>query len=158
MSAAELVREVVRGLPPYRGIQSQRPEVLLDGNENPLGASPRVLQRWADLTGGHLSRYPAPQALREEWGRLLGVKPAEILLTSGSGPAIALAAELVLDGGDGCVLAAPSFELYAWAAVRREARVTAVACSPADNFAFPGRRIPSRHRGDRGPAETGDSR
>jgi histidinol-phosphate aminotransferase len=137
MSASELVREVVRALPPYRGIQSERPEVLLDGNENPLGASPRVLQRWADLTGGHLSRYPAPQALREEWARLLGVKPTEVLLTSGSGPAIALAAELVLDRGDGCVLAAPSFELYAWAAVRREARIVAVACNATDNFAFP---------------------
>ena len=138
MSGVEqLVREAVRSLPPYKGIQSTRPDVLLDGNENPLGPSPRVLERWATLDGRHLSRYPAPRLLRERWAAELKIRPDQLVLTSGSGPAIALAAELVLNAGDSCVVAAPSFELYAWAAERREARVVTVACDPADRFAFP---------------------
>jgi histidinol-phosphate aminotransferase len=137
MTVTLLVRDAVRALPPYRGLQSKRPTVLLDGNENPLGPSPKVLERWAELGGEHLSRYPAPQALREAWARELRIKPEQLLLTSGSGPAIALAAELVLNAGDGCVIAAPCFELYGWAAERREARLATVACDPARGFAFP---------------------
>ncbi|MBI4500334.1 MAG: aminotransferase class I/II-fold pyridoxal phosphate-dependent enzyme [Gemmatimonadetes bacterium] len=138
MSGVEqLVREAVRSLPPYRGLTGDRPAVLLDGNENPLGPSPKVLERMAAMNGTQLSRYPAPQALRERWARELNVQAAEVLLTSGSGPAIALAAELVLGAGDSCVMAAPCFELYGWAAERREARVVTVACDPAKQFAFP---------------------
>src|SRR5262245_17760704 len=137
MSAQDLAREAVRALPPYRGLTSTRPSVLLDGNENPLGPSPMVLERLAELGGAQLSRYPAPQQLRERWALELKLKPEELLLTSGSGPAIALAAELVLNPGDGCVMAAPCFELYGWAAERREARVITVACDPEREFAFP---------------------
>ncbi len=133
----QLVREAVWALPPYRGLQGERPGVMLDGNENPLGASPRVLERLAALKGGHLSRYPAPQALRERWAEELKVKGTEVLLTSGSGPAIALAAELVLGPGDSCVMAAPCFELYGWVAERREARIVTVPCDAAKGFAFP---------------------
>jgi len=133
-----LVREAVRALPPYRGLPSgERPAVLLDGNENPLGPSPAVIAAFKSHDPAQLARYPSSRALRERWAKALRVKPAELLLTNGSGPALALAAELVLGAGETCVMAAPSFELYAWAAERREARVVAVPCDAADAFAFP---------------------
>ncbi|MBI4419623.1 MAG: aminotransferase class I/II-fold pyridoxal phosphate-dependent enzyme [Gemmatimonadetes bacterium] len=132
-----LVRDAVRGLPPYRGLTGGRPPVLLDGNENPLGPAPGVLRALAALDGRALARYPAPQALRQAWATALKVRVEEVVLTSGSGPAIALAAELVLGAGDTCVLAAPCFELYGWAAQRREARIVAVPCQADQGFAFP---------------------
>ena len=52
MSAVEqLVRDAVRALPPYRGLTGERAAILLDGNENPLGPSPLVLERMAALDG-----------------------------------------------------------------------------------------------------------
>ena len=133
-----LVREAVLALPPYRGLPpGPRPAVLLDGNENPLGPSPRVIAALKGQDPAGLARYPAPQALRERWAKALRVKPDEVLVTNGSGPALVLATELVLGVGDTFVLAAPSFELYAWAADRREARVVSVPCDAANHFAFP---------------------
>jgi histidinol-phosphate aminotransferase len=129
-----LVRGVVERLPPYRGLTSARPAVRLDGNENPLGPSPRGLAALASLEGEVLSRYPGPDRLWRRWARTLGVPPSALLLTSGSGPALALAAELTLDAGDACLLLAPSFELYGWAARRRDARVVSVPCAAGRPF------------------------
>ncbi|MSR06443.1 MAG: aminotransferase class I/II-fold pyridoxal phosphate-dependent enzyme [Gemmatimonadetes bacterium] len=139
MSVPEgLVRSAILAMPAYRGLPAgRRPEVRLDGNENPLGASAGVLAALKAHDPATLARYPASQALKERWARALGVKPDELLITNGSGPALALAGELVLGAGDTCVIAAPSFELYAWVAERREARVVAVACDAANQFAFP---------------------
>lgn len=134
------VRDAVEALPPYRGLAGPRPAVKLDGNENPLGPSPRVLEALRGITPETLSRYPLVGALRDRWAAYLEVRPEALLLTAGSGPALALAAELVLDLGDVCVVLEPSFELYAWAARRRGADVVAVEVDrdlvfPADALA-----------------------
>jgi len=131
-----VVRAAVEALPPYRGLVGLRPAVRLDGNENPFGPSPRAA---AALGTASLSRYPDAAPLRARWAAVLGVPADAIALTSGSGPALALAAELVLDPGDACLLLAPSFELYAWAARRREARIVTVPCAPGRPF--PGRAV-----------------
>lgn len=133
--SAPSIREAVERLPPYRGLGAGRPPVKLDGNENPLGPSPRVVDALGGITPEVLSRYPRTARLREAWATGLGVAPEELLLTAGSGPALALAAELVLDPGDACVLLEPSFELYAWAARRRGADVVAVEVGR--DLAFP---------------------
>lgn len=71
-------------------------------------------------------------------------------MTAGSGPGLALVAELTLGPMDVCVLAAPSFELYAWAAMRREARVLAIPCLRGFEFPAAGfRRVLERR--DPGP-------
>ena len=129
------VRDAVERLPRYRGLVGERPPVRLDGNENPLGPSPRALEVLATIDPDVLSRYPDVTGLRADWAARLGVEESELLLTSGSGPALALAAELVLDPGDHCVLLEPSFELYAWAAHRRDAAVVAVGVGR--DLAFP---------------------
>ena len=131
------VRDAVERLPAYRGLVGARPPVRLDGNENPLGPSPRALEALATIDAAALSRYPDIRALRKDWAAALGVAPHELLLTSGSGPALALAAELVLEPGDVCVLLEPSFELYAWAAHRRDAAVVAVRVGRDLTFPLP---------------------
>jgi histidinol-phosphate aminotransferase len=128
------VRDAVEALPRYRGLASARPPVRLDGNENPYGPSPLALAALRALEGDGLARYPNAAALRARWARVLGVPARSLLLAPGSGPALALVAELVLGPGDACVLLEPSFELYAWAARRREARLTGVPCEAGKPF------------------------
>jgi histidinol-phosphate aminotransferase len=106
----------------------------LDGNENPYGPSPRALAAVRALEGDGLARYPDAAALRVRWARRLAVPAGSLLLAPGSGPALALVAELVLGPGDACVLLEPSFELYAWAARRREARLVGVPCEAGGPF------------------------
>ncbi len=132
-----VVRPAVEALPSYRRLSEGRATVALDGNENPLGPSPLVAEAARLLDTSRLARYPETRPLVERWARRLGVRPDQVVLTSGSGPAIALAAELVLGPSDVCVMAAPSFELYGWAAARRDACVRAVPCSRENGFAFP---------------------
>jgi histidinol-phosphate aminotransferase len=136
------VRPAVDALPPYVGLVGHRPPVRLDGNENPFGPSPDV--RTA-LARASLSRYPDAGPLRAHWAAVLGVPTGAVALTSGSGPALALAAELVLGLGDACLLLEPSFELYAWAARRREARIVAVPCAAGRPFPAPAVRAGLAH-------------
>lgn len=145
--APDLVRPAVRGLPPYRGLAGARPAVRLDGNENPLGPSPRVLTTLAGLDGEALSRYPDARRLARAWAGCLGVSPARLLVTAGSGPALALAAELTLEAGDACLLLAPSFELYGWAARRRAGRLVTVPSAPGRPF--PARAVSAALRRER---------
>jgi histidinol-phosphate aminotransferase len=125
------VRAAVEALPPYRGLTGARPAVRLDGNENPFGPSPRAAAALRDVP---LSRYPDAEPLCARWAAALGVPRDAVALSPGSGPALALAAELVLDPGDACLLLAPSFELYGWAARRRAARIVAVPCAAGRPF------------------------
>lgn len=135
MTAARVrVRRAVDALPPYRGLAGTRPPVRLDGNENPYGPSPLALAALRALGGDGLARYPDAGRLRARWARRLGVPMRSLLLAPGSGPALALVAELVLEPGDACVLLEPSFELYAWAARRRAARLVGVACRAGTPF------------------------
>jgi histidinol-phosphate aminotransferase len=135
MTAARVrVRDAVEALPPYRGLAGARPPVRLDGNENPFGPSPRALAALRTLEGDDLARYPDAAALRARWARQLGVPVGSLLLAPGSGPALALVAELVLGPGDACMMLEPSFELYAWAARRREARLVGVPCEAGRPF------------------------
>ncbi|MEX0690521.1 MAG: aminotransferase class I/II-fold pyridoxal phosphate-dependent enzyme [Gemmatimonadales bacterium] len=119
------VRPAVLALPPYRGLPAGRPAVRLDGNESPFGPVARA-------------RYPDTEPLRVAWARYLTVPRGALLVTAGSGPALALIAELVLDVGDAAVMLAPSFELYGLAARRRGARCIAVPTRPGARFPLVG--------------------
>ena len=119
------VRPAVWALSPYRGLTAGRPRVRLDGNESPFGSPER-------------SRYPETAPLQSAWARYLKVPRRALLVTAGSGPAIALAAELVLDAGDAAVLLAPSFELYGLAVRRRGARPITVPTGAGRRFPLAG--------------------
>ena len=129
------VRRGVRELPAYRGIPAGRPRIRLDGNENPLGPSPRALEALRATESLAVSGYPSVEPLRAAWAAKLDLPPERVLITSGSGPGIMLVGELVLDPGDTCVISEPSFELYAGVCRRRGARAVAVPAEP--RFRFP---------------------
>lgn len=89
-----------------------RPLVKLSANENPLGCSPQALA--AREQAVHPSLYPDGDstALREAVGRLHGIDPARIIMGSGSGELLYLAASGFAGPGDEVLFSQYSFSLY----------------------------------------------
>lgn len=89
-----------------------RPLVKLSANENPLGCSPQALA--AREQAVHPSLYPDGDstALREAVGRLHGIDPARIIMGSGSGELLYLAASGYAGPGDEVLFSQYSFSLY----------------------------------------------
>jgi len=89
-----------------------RPLVKLSANENPLGCSPHALAARADAV--HPSLYPDGDstALREAVGNLHGIAPARIIMGSGSGELLYLAASAYAGPGDEVLFSQYSFSLY----------------------------------------------
>lgn len=84
----------------------------LDGNENPYGPSPRVLEALARFDGYH--RYPDPQqrALREALAGYTGVGAEHIVAGHGSDELIDLLLRAVLEPGDLVIDCPPTFGMY----------------------------------------------
>lgn len=89
-----------------------RPLVKLSANENPLGCSPQALAARADAE--HPSLYPDgdSSALRAGVGRLHGIDPAQVIMGSGSGELLYLAASAYAGPGDEVLFSQYSFSLY----------------------------------------------
>ena len=89
-----------------------RPLVKLSANENPLGCSPRALA--ARNHAVHPSLYPDGDstALREALGAFHGIDPARIIMGSGSGELLYLAASGYAGPGDEVLFSQFSFSLY----------------------------------------------
>ena len=89
-----------------------RPLVKLSANENPLGCSPRALA--ARDHAVHPSLYPDGDsiALREALGAFHAIDPARIIMGSGSGELLYLAASGYAGPGDEVLFSQYSFSLY----------------------------------------------
>ena len=87
--------------------------VKLASNENPLGASPRVIEALAAL-GPTLGRYPdaATYALREALAAHHDLPMDEIMVGNGSNELIDLACRTFAGPGDHAVIGNPSFVCY----------------------------------------------
>jgi len=88
----------------------------LDGNENPYGPSPRVLEALARFDGYH--RYPDPEQrhLREALAGYTGVGPEHIVAGHGSDELIDLLLRAVLAPGDRVIDCPPAFGMYGFSA------------------------------------------
>jgi histidinol-phosphate aminotransferase len=88
----------------------------LDGNENPYGPSPHVLEVLGSLDTYH--RYPDPQQrqLRAALGEYVGVGPDLIVAGHGSDEIIDLLLRAVLAPGDAIIDCPPAFGMYGFSA------------------------------------------
>ncbi len=89
-----------------------RPLVKLSANENPLGSSPRALA--ARATAAQPSLYPDGDStsLRRALGAHHGIDPARIIMGTGSGELLHLAAGAFAGPGDEVLFSQYSFSLY----------------------------------------------
>ena len=89
-----------------------RPLVKLSANENPLGCSPKALAARADAV--HPALYPDGDstALRTAIGQMHGIEPNRVIMGSGSGELLYLAASAYAGPGDEVLFSQYSFSLY----------------------------------------------
>jgi histidinol-phosphate aminotransferase len=118
------LRPEVRALAPYNaGLSSEFVRARygvshvakLGSNENPRGASARVMAHLAaSTTAGALAQYPDPSctALRSLIAGRLGVEPGQMLFGNGSEDLLAIAAHTFLGAGDEVITVIPSFGLH----------------------------------------------
>ena len=119
--ARQIWRSVIERIVPYQAgpsleeIERQQGSVVrLSSNENPLGASPRVVAAVArEASRIHLYPDGGSTALREALGRELGVAPEQIIVANGADELLTLIGLAAFDAGDEIVIPDPSFEPYA---------------------------------------------
>lgn len=86
--------------------------IKLDGNENPYGCSPKVLQALATYPYYHVYPDPDQRELREALAKYVGVGAEYIVAGSGSDELIDLALRLFLQSGDRVINCPPTFGMY----------------------------------------------
>ena len=100
--------------------------VRLSSNENPLGASSRVIEA-VRREAANIHLYPdgGSSALRDALARGLGISPEQIVVGNGADELITLIALAAFEPGDEIVMPQPSFEPYATGATIAGARIVA---------------------------------
>jgi histidinol-phosphate aminotransferase len=114
-------RSVIDHIVPYQAGPSLEalerehgPLVRLSANENPLGASPRVVAAVArEASRIHLYPDGGSTALREALADELRVTPGQIIVANGADELLTLLGLAAFDPGDEVVVPDPSFEPYA---------------------------------------------
>ena len=132
-SMRRIWRSVIENIVPYQAGPSLEalerehgPMVRLAANENPLGASPRVVDAVArEASRIHLYPDGGSTALREALAADLGVRATQIVVGNGADELLALIGMATFDPGDEIVVPEPSFEPYATVAVIQGATVVA---------------------------------
>lgn len=97
------------------GIPEER-LVKLDGNENPYGPSPRVLEALGSYRGYHIYPDPEQRRVREAIAGYVGADPERIIVGNGSDELLDLVGRLLLSPGDRVVNAPPTFGIYEFVA------------------------------------------
>ncbi|MFQ5861161.1 MAG: histidinol-phosphate transaminase [Dehalococcoidia bacterium] len=136
-SPAHLILPHLRSLKHYEGVDpvevlAQRagipPEqvIKLDGNENPYGPSPRVLETLARFRDYH--RYPDPsqRRIRAALADHTGMESERIVATSGADELIDLLVRLLVAPGEAVLVVSPTFGMYAFNAQVSGGRVMEV--------------------------------
>lgn len=123
----DLLLPHIRQLRPFQGVDPMEvmaqkagipPEkvIRLNGNENPYGPSPRVLQALGSFP--HFNHYPDPEQrqLREALAEYLEAEPDQIIAGNGSDELIDLLLRMFLGTGENIITPAPTFGMYAFSA------------------------------------------
>lgn len=141
-------KEAVRTVPAYHPPLAGREGLRLDFNENTMGCSPRVLEKFRQMTADDLTKYPERQAVEADVAEFLKVNATETLLTNGVDEAIHLLCQTYLGTGDEALIVVPTYSMYRIYAAAAGASITSVPL--AENFSFPinevKQRITSRTR------------
>ena len=114
--------------PPLGG----RDGLRLDFNENTVACSPRI-------SAGDLTRYPERAPVEARVAELLGVEPAQVLLTNGVDEAIHILCQTYLDETAEMLLPVPTYTMYEIYASATRARIVTVAST--EGFHFPADRL-----------------
>lgn len=128
-------RDAVRNLKQYHPPLGNRQGLRLDFNENTLGCSPKVLQRFRELDAEQFARYPDRDPAEKTVANHLGIDPGEVLLTNGTDEAIHLVCETYLQPGDEALVVVPTFSMYEIYAAATGARVVTIPAG--EDFRFP---------------------
>ena len=84
----------------------------LDGNENPYGPSPRVLEALGSFDSYHRYADPKQRELRAALGDYVDVGPEHIVAGAGSDELIDLLVRVLLAPGDAVIDCPPTFGMY----------------------------------------------
>ncbi len=105
---------VLPGALPTDGRQPDGRLIKLDGNENPYGCSPRVLEALRAYQGYNIYPDPDQRELRKAIAAYAGVHPKYVLAGAGSDELIDLLMRLFLDPGDTVLNFTPTFGMYSF--------------------------------------------
>ena len=86
----------------------------LDGNENPYGPSPRVLEALGSFDNYHRYGDPKQRELRSALGDYVGVGAEHIVAGAGSDELIDLLVRVLIKPGDAVIDCPPAFGMYAF--------------------------------------------
>ncbi|HEV2490342.1 MAG TPA: histidinol-phosphate transaminase [Candidatus Acidoferrales bacterium] len=106
--------------------ENRKRKLRLDMNENLLGCSPKVRAALRRLDGESLAMYPEKGTAIGRMAPFFGVRPTEMLLTSGIDDALRLIADTFLERGRSALLVEPTFPVYRFYAEQRETRIRAL--------------------------------
>ncbi len=111
-------RKALETIVPYTPGKLKEGAVKLASNENPLGPSPKALERLKSVLPG-LSLYPdaAFVRLRQAVAGRLGVAPENLIFGNGSDELLCLAAGTYIEEGDDAVTSQSTFSEYTFATV-----------------------------------------
>ncbi len=84
----------------------------LDGNENPYGPSPRVLEALGSFDSYHRYADPKQRELRDAIGEYAGIGPEHIVAGAGSDELIDLLLRVMLAPGEAIIDCPPTFGMY----------------------------------------------
>ena len=90
--------------------------VKLNGNENPYGPSPKVLEALAHMDRMHIYPDSRQVAMREALGRYVGLEPERVVVGNGSDELIDLLFRAFLGPGDAIIDCTPTFGMYSFTA------------------------------------------
>ena len=128
-------RARVQAMKEYHPPLGCRDALRLDFNENTIACSPTVREVLSRISTGDLTRYPERETVEAQVALHLGVKPEQVLLTSGVDEAIHVLFQTFLDSGDELLLPVPTYTMYEVYASATDARVVTVQAG--DDLAFP---------------------
>lgn len=120
----DLMVSHIQGLKPYQGVDPMEviaaragvpPEkvIRLNGNENPYGPSPKVMEALGAFQ--NYNHYPDPEQrrLREVLSNYLKVPSSHIVAGNGSDELIDLLMRMFVGPGENIIIPAPTFGMYA---------------------------------------------
>lgn len=88
----------------------------LDGNENPYGPSPKVIEALCDFRYYHIYSDPEQREVREAIGKHIGVSPELVVAGSGADELLDILGRMFIASATPVISAPPTFGMYSFIA------------------------------------------